>query len=84
MGSTEEEEGPLMRRTETVPPGGRWRAYLARRVSIPWMGVVLGLAVPLVGAGGGRLRFVLTMLVEVCGCGRGKRGKNTNGVNLRR
>lgn len=56
-----------MRRTETVPPGGRWRAYLARRVSIPWMGVVLGLAVPLVGAGGGRLRFVLTMLVEVCG-----------------
>ena len=62
MGSTEEEEGPLMRRTETVPPGGRWRAYLARRVSIPWMGVVLGLAVPLVGAGGGRLRFVLTML----------------------
>ena len=39
MGSTLVVDGPLIRRTETVPPGGRWRAYLARRVSIPSVGV---------------------------------------------
>lgn len=59
MGSTLEEVGPLMRRTETVPPGGRWRAYLARSWSIPRGVVVVG-----GGVGGGRFRLVFAMVLK--------------------
>ena len=46
---------PLMSWMEIVPPGGRWRAYLARRVSIRRV-VAVGV-VDVVGAG--RFRFML-------------------------
>ena len=57
MGSTDEEDGPLINVTETVPPAGSVRAYLARRRSIP--GRVVAVGVPFVVVGGGRFREVV-------------------------
>jgi hypothetical protein len=66
MGSTLEEDGPLMRRTETDEPGGRWRAYFARSWSIPVESVVVVGA----AAGGGRFRLVFAIVVMRCDGGK--------------
>jgi hypothetical protein len=68
MGSTEEEDGPLMRRTETDEPGGRWRAYFARSWSIPVERVVEFVAGG--AGGGGRFRLVFAIVVMRCDGGK--------------
>ena len=57
---------PLMSWMETVPPGGRWRAYFARRASIR-REVETALMEEDVGGGGcvGAGRFLLPGLVFV-------------------